>query len=227
MTTKKTLLPRFAAAVGATAVALAGVAGCASPGAPVSSPAVGVAQPVPPAPAPDVAPTAGAETAAAASAVARPAPVVPEAGPDDPARIRVGSIEVDAPVVPVGVDNAGLMEVPEDVRTIGWYRFGAAPGEDGSAVLSGHVDDRVQGRGAFFELVNTAAGDTVEVDTGDGSTLTYRVDSVRNFGKEELPLEEVFQRSGPPRLVLITCGGPFDRTTGSYQENIVVTAVPA
>jgi len=124
------------------------------------------------------------------------------------------------------VDDAGLMEVPEDVRTIGWYRHGAGPGEDGSAVLSGHVDDRVQGRGAFYELATTSTGDTVEVDTGDGRTLAYRVDSVRNFGKEELPLEEVFQRSGPPRLVLITCGGEFDRATGHYVDNIVVTAVP-
>ena len=208
-----------AAAAGATAIALAAAVGCAGPAAPSPATPAAAAQPGP-------ATSEAAPTPDVASPAARPDPVVPDAGPDDPARVRVGSIEVDAPVVPVGVDDAGQMEVPEDVRTIGWYRFGAAPGEDGSAVLSGHVDDRVQGPGAFYDLVDTAAGDTVEVDTGAGSTLTYRVDSVRNFGKADLPLDEVFQRSGPPRLVLITCGGPFDRTTGSYQENIVVTAVP-
>lgn len=216
---------RFASAVGATAIALAGAAGCASPPAPAPAVPVAAAQPVPP---PTGAPAelASAPTGSGAPAADRPEPTVPEAEPGAPARIRVGSIEVDAPVVPVGVDDAGLMEVPEDVRTIGWYRHGAGPGEDGSAVLSGHVDDRVQGRGAFYELATTSTGDTVEVDTGDGRTLAYRVDSVRNFGKEELPLEEVFQRSGPPRLVLITCGGEFDRATGHYVDNIVVTAVP-
>jgi hypothetical protein len=223
-TTRTTGAARLRVALAAAAVALAGAAGCASPADPVPPTPLAAAQPVSPAPAPASAPApTGAEAAPAAD---RPDPVVPEAGPDDPARIRVGSIEVDAPVVPVGVDDAGLMEVPEDVRTIGWYRFGAAPGEDGSAVLSGHVDDRVQGRGAFYELAGTAPGDTVEVDTGDGTTLTYRVDSVRDFGKAELPLEEVFQRSGPPRLVLITCGGEFDRATGHYVDNVVVTAVP-
>jgi hypothetical protein len=231
-TTRRTGPARFRAALGAAAVALAGAAGCASPADPVPAAPIAVAQPVPPAPASAPAfasapaPSGAEAEVAPAPAADRPGPVVPEAGPGDPARVRVGSLEVDAPVVPVGVDDAGLMEVPEDVRTIGWYRFGAAPGEGGSAVLSGHVDDRVQGRGAFYELARTGTGDTVEVDTGDGTTLTYRVDSVRNFGKADLPLEEVFQRSGPPRLVLITCGGEFDRATGHYVDNIVVTAVP-
>ena len=65
-------------------------------------------------------------------------------------------------------------------------------------------------------------------DAAVPATLVDRVltASAAGRGKADLPLDEVFQRSGPPRLVLITCGGPFDRTTGSYQENIVVTAVP-
>lgn len=216
-TTRRTGVARLRVVLGAVTVVLAGAVGCASPAAPGPAP-VAAAQPVPAGPATDAEPVpAGA---------GRPDPDVPEPEPGAPARIRVAGIEVDAPVVSVGVDDAGLMEVPEDVRTIGWYRFGATPGENGSAVLSGHVDDRVQGPGAFFDLAGTETGETVEVDTGDGETLAFRVDSVRNFGKTELPLEEVFQRSGPPRLVLITCGGEFDRATGHYVDNIVVTAVP-
>jgi hypothetical protein len=42
-----------------------------------------------------------------------------------------------------------------------------------------------------------------------------------------LPIEQLFVPDGPPGLVLITCGGSFDRGVRSYQDNIVVRAVPA
>jgi hypothetical protein len=37
---------------------------------------------------------------------------------------------------------------------------------------------------------------------------------------------EVFAVGGPPRLVLITCGGAFDRRTRNYADNVVVVAEP-
>jgi hypothetical protein len=36
----------------------------------------------------------------------------------------------------------------------------------------------------------------------------------------------VFDQRGGHRLVLMTCAGHFDRSTRSYDENLVVTAVP-
>ena len=73
--------------------------------------------------------------------------------PDPPVRVRLPALGVDAPVAPVGVDDRGRMAVPLDVATVGWYRFGSGPGAtEGSAVLSGHVDDREQGYGAFHKL---------------------------------------------------------------------------
>jgi hypothetical protein len=65
------------------------------------------------------------------------------------------------------VDARGEMAVPEDVRETGWYRFGPAPGSGaGSSVVSGHVDDRVQGRGAFYRLVDLAVGEPRGGDDG-------------------------------------------------------------
>jgi hypothetical protein len=58
----------------------------------------------------------------------------------------------------------------------------------------------------------------------DGRTTAYRVTSVRTYAKRRLPLS-LFSRNGPARLVLVTCGGPFDRSTGHYPLNVVVTAV--
>jgi LPXTG-site transpeptidase (sortase) family protein len=117
--------------------------------------------------------------------------------------------------------------VPQDVNTVGWYRFGSGPGSAaGSSVLSGHVDDRVQGRGAFFELVDLAEGDPVEVTLDDGTVVGYRVVRVERVDKSALPVERVFARDGAPRLTLVTCGGEFDPAARSYRENVVVTAEP-
>ena len=103
-------------------------------------------------------------------------------------RVRLPALEVDAPVTPVGVDDRGRMEVPFDVDTVGWYRFGPGPGSaEGSAVLSGHVDDRDQGYGAFHRLGDLAPGDPVAVELGDGGVLAYRVETVTRVPKPDLP----------------------------------------
>jgi LPXTG-site transpeptidase (sortase) family protein len=171
---------------------------------------------------------APAAAPAAATAFHAPATAPAEAPekPGEPVRVRVGAVDVASPVVPVGVDERGRMEVPDDVRTIGWYRFGSRPGAmEGSVVLAGHVDDREQGAGAFVRLGELAAGDGVMVDLADGTTLRYRVRTVEEIGKAELPVERLFDRSGPPRLTLVTCGG-FDAVAREYRNNVVVTAEP-
>ncbi len=194
--------------------------GCATAGAgdapaPAPRPAVtAAAAPGTTAPAPSSAPAEGAEGAQAQ-----------ETAP--PVRIRVGDIAVDAPVVPVGVDAAGQMEVPVDVATIGWYRFGPGPGAAaGSSVLSGHVDDSVQGRGAFYALTDLGEGDRVEVDLADGGVVAYEVTRVERVDKAELPVDRLFARDGAPVLTLVTCGGEFDTARRSYRLNVVVTAEP-
>ena len=170
---------------------------------------------------------ASAAPLAAPPVGAPPAPAAP-AQPAQPAQVRIDTIAAAAPVVAVGVDERGAMAVPEDVRTVGWYRFGSRPGSlSGSAVLSGHVDDRVQGRGAFAALGDVEPGDLVEVELTDGTRLGYRVRTVEQVAKDALPADQLFARSGPPRLTLITCGGDFDWTSRTHTENVVVTAEPA
>jgi hypothetical protein len=58
-----------------------------------------------------------------------------------------------------------------------------------------------------------------------GGTVVYRIRAVRHHPKPELP-GEVFDRTGAARLVLITCGGRFDRRSRSYADNVVAYAVP-
>jgi LPXTG-site transpeptidase (sortase) family protein len=202
------------------------VVGCgaplaAAPGGPLSAAVPGG----PPSAAVPGGPPSPDPTNLQASAAIATAPDAGDATP--PARIRLPSLDVDAAVVAVGVDERGEMAVPEDIRETGWYRFGPAPGSvTGSSVVSGHVDDRVQGRGAFYRLVDLAVGDPVIVTTTAGVELDYRVSTVRRIPKTALPVDELFARDGPPHLTLVTCGGVFDRASGNYRDNVVVTASP-
>jgi hypothetical protein len=150
----------------------------------------------------------------------------PISAPSTPSSIRIDTIGVDAPVVPVGLEPDGAMEIPHDVSTIGWYELGVLPGEDGTAVLSGHVDSRTQGRGAFFDLRHLDVDDRVTVAGEDGAQTDWRVVARTSYPKDELPIEDIFTRFSDPRLVLITCGGAFDSDTRHYQENVVVYAEP-
>jgi LPXTG-site transpeptidase (sortase) family protein len=181
---------------------------------------------------PSAAPTVGGPPPAVAPApVSAPAVTAPATGSTAPVaapvRIRLDGIGVDAPVVPVGVEPDGDMAVPPDVRTVGWYRFGPGPGgSTGSSVLAGHVDDRVQGRGAFYRLAELTVGQPVLVTLQDGTERRYRVRAVRRIGKQQLPVGQLFDRSGSARLTLITCGGEFDRAARSFQDNVVVSADP-
>ena len=145
---------------------------------------------------------------------------------EPPVAVRVGGIDLEAPVVPVGVESDGQMEIPQDVDEIGWYSFGPSPGQVGSAVLAGHVSGAGQGRGAFYDLKRLETGDLVEVDHADGSTTEFVIVAVQTIDKGELPTDELFRRSGEPILTLITCGGSFSRSLNSYDSNVIAIAVP-
>ena len=184
-------------------------------------------------PAPSVgAPTVLALASAAAPTSAAPAPAATAAEPAEPATeiapvgLQITALDLKATVVPAGVDAAtGEFAVPPSVDRVGWYRFG--PGLSataGSIVLSGHVDAADQGKGAFFRLGDLQEGDPIVLTGPDGTKREFEVVARERYRKTKIPLDRYFARDGAPRLTLITCGGPFDKATGHYRDNVVVTA---
>jgi LPXTG-site transpeptidase (sortase) family protein len=139
----------------------------------------------------------------------------------------VSAPEIAGPVVPTGVDpDTGELALPAEAKVVAWYQYGPAPGGDGSAVLAGHVDWHGV-PGVFFRLRELQPGDRVTVTMSDGSVQAWTVVDVQLIAKPELPVTDVFSRSGPPTLTLVTCGGSFDGSTHHYRSNVVVTATPA
>lgn len=175
-------------------------------------------------------PTTEPTTTSTTAVPATPAPTavtttVPPPPPQitTPTRLRVPSIGIDAPVVPVALRPDGQMEVPA-ATDVGWYRLGPAPGAGGSAVLAAHVDQGGQ-RGAFFDLRSVPVGAEVVVE-GDGGARSFTVTAREQVAKDAVQLDRYFTAAGPSRLTLITCGGVFDRSIGHYQDNIILTAEP-
>ena len=150
-------------------------------------------------------------------------------GPDHsepPSQLSIPALQLTATVDPVGV-TGDVFDVPPSVDRVGWYRFGSSLSDkSGSIVIAGHVDSADQGRGAFFRLASLEPGDKVSLRSSSGPQVAFQVVAREVYAKTRIPLEKYFDRDGKLRLTLITCGGPFDRKTRHYRDNVVVTATP-
>jgi LPXTG-site transpeptidase (sortase) family protein len=142
-----------------------------------------------------------------------------------PVQIRIPGIGVNAPVMKVGRDADGTVQVPplEEHNLTGWYEYGPAPGQRGPAVILGHVDSTT-GISVFYYLKNLHVGDKVYVTLADGKVAAFAVDGLQRVAKDAFPTASVYGKSGSPSLRLITCGGPFDKASGHYVDNVIVYA---
>ncbi len=172
--------------------------------------------------APRTPPSASPSRVPTAKIAPPPVKVPTPVGP--PINVSLPSQHASGSVVPIGVDDNEALAIPKDVRTAGWYQFGPKPGQPGSAVLAGHVDDHLQGVGLFAVIGDLDIGDEVVITDAGHVQRTFRVIAREEWHKTQVPMARLFARTGPPRLVLLTCGGDFDRDTLSYVDNIAVTA---
>lgn len=142
-----------------------------------------------------------------------------------PTQLTLPSFRVNAQVT-TAMTVGGVLQPPDDPTTLAYWIAGAPAGSiTGDTVIVGHVDGP-QGPGAFYRLVHVRPGDPVVVSGAQGRTITYRVSSLSLPAKRHSLPAELFARDGPPQLVLISCGGSFDRATDEYADNVVVVAVP-
>jgi hypothetical protein len=155
-------------------------------------------------------------------------------------RVIIPSIGANAPLVPEGASgpDGGAFDVPNSVHVVGWWdgqwqspnglvsEKVARPGDPGVALLAGHIDSAAQGHGALYYLQQIKTGAVVTVYGASGSVTKWKVTRLQVVSKDALPTS-LFVNTGPPRLAVVSCGGPFDSATGHYVDNIIAWATPA
>jgi len=143
-----------------------------------------------------------------------------------PVRLDIPAIGVHTPISAIGLRGDGTLDVPplRSDAPAGWYQGSPTPGEPGPAVVVGHVDTARDGPAVFFRLRELKVGDPLSVRRADRSVARFKVVRVASYPKKAFPSDEVYGPTAGPSLRLITCGGSFDRSRGSYRSNIVVFA---
>ncbi|MEW2415084.1 class F sortase [Streptomyces sp. NPDC046866] len=168
---------------------------------------------------------------AGGSALSVPVPGLPDAHaplePSEPVRVDVPSLGIRAPVMPRGLDAQGALDPPPYDRpgTVGWWSGGAKPGEEGAALLVGHVDTASK-PAVFYGLSTMKPGVRVRVVRADGRVAEFTVEDVRVLERAGFDADRAYGSRVPGRaeLRLVTCGGTYDKAAGQYTANVVVSA---
>jgi hypothetical protein len=146
-----------------------------------------------------------------------PQPRVPTASP---VQLLIPSLDVHRAVEKVGVDSAGVMNLPVNAWNAGWYKSGPVPGAPGDAVIEGHAG--YPGKPMIFgKLVTLHPGDKIIVVLADGTRHLFLMVSMASVPVGAAP-PGFASPYGTPRLTLITCTGHFDKHSYSYSERLVV-----
>lgn len=143
-----------------------------------------------------------------------------------PVSISIPSIRVQSRVGNVGLKPDGTVEVPSGAGydNAAWYRHSPSPGSLGPAIMLGHVDSKERGPSVFYRLAQLRHGDRISIERDDGTVAIFTVDSIGRYPKKRFPTKTVYGDTDHAALRLVTCGGAFDSSTGSYVDNVVVFA---
>jgi hypothetical protein len=143
-----------------------------------------------------------------------------------PVTVRIPSIGVDARVIALGMGYGDIVNVPSlsTPMLTSWFDGGVTPGQNGPAVLFGHVDSAVTGPAVFYRLGDLRPGDVVYVTRADGTTAVFDVDAINLYSEYAFPDRAIYGSTASPALRLVTCGGDFDTKTHLYLDRTVAWA---
>lgn len=169
-------------------------------------------------------PTPAAKTSPS-SGPTSPAPLARSA----PTRLTITAIGVHSKLQALGMSKTGkqIMQLPPNPKQAGWYKLGPAPGQAGPTIIVGYIASP-DGPGVFHRLSALHKRDTISISRSDGKIVSYRVDQIASYTKDEFPTSKVYSSSPKPTLRLITCGGKLHPkqqpgNTVVYAHQVAVT----
>lgn len=151
-----------------------------------------------------------------------PAPVALDDTP--PVRIQIPALGINAAIIPMDMGADNMLPVPTTGQDVAWYSYGARLGEEGNAVLAGHIDWNRE-RGVFWTLRDAQPGQIITLVSSAGRVYEYQVDWAKTFAEDSpAGLETLRSRVGGTTITLVTCTGRYDLQTQSYLDRHIVRA---
>lgn len=156
-----------------------------------------------------------------------------------PTTIDIPTIHVNAPLVPLGLDNNKTVLVPDlnHVDQASWYcqdyknadntptcaGGGVIPGDVGPAAVYGHIDGHKRD-GVFKHVPELNIGDPINIHRADRTTITFKVYKVQQVHKTDFSAFQVYGDVLRPEIRLITCTGKFVGGQLGYEDQGIVYA---
>ena len=149
-----------------------------------------------------------------------PIPVYPA---NYPKQLNIPIIKVSAKIQYIGLAANGKMATPNNFTDVGWFQNGVIPGNKGSAVIDGHVDNGLAFPAVFANLDNLNIGDDIYIDTIGRDTLHFQVTNIKNYDANA-ETSEIFNQNDGNYLKLITCAGTWSILHRTHDQRLVITA---
>ncbi len=161
----------------------------------------------------------------APTAAPTPTNTLPE--PTVPLTITIETIDMDQPLIPVGLDENNVPIVPR--HNVGWYIYSAEPGMGENIVLWGHVlrfRDAPDIPAPFARLHEVNIGDMISITTADGYIFDYTV--VEQIWATPDQVEYILPQ-GTELLTLVSCIGDkviVDGAVTNMSHRLITIATP-
>lgn len=144
---------------------------------------------------------------------------------DKPKRLYTETHGIDISLIEVGVEPDGKLENPKDWNVGGWFYKSSKPGEHGNIIINAHYDNNWGAPAAFWKLKNIVVDDKVYLVDSLGKIHTYKVTKSFYLDIDDPNRLSIFEDvEDKSELTLITCGGVWDFSAGTYNKRLVVKA---
>ncbi|WP_368504925.1 class F sortase [Alkalihalophilus sp. As8PL] len=138
-----------------------------------------------------------------------------------PLQLKIPSLSIQAPIEPIGREE--LDAIPPEGEKVFWYKDGVNPGASGNAVIAGHFDD-YEGPAIFYSLDQLKVDDLLYIVNEKHQILTYQVEDMETFKRDQAPVDDIFQGNSQSKLKLITCSGYYSKKEKTHTHRTIVSA---
>ena len=139
-------------------------------------------------------------------------------------RLTIPSLKIDAKIQDVGITRKGNISTPNNFFDVGLYKYGVFPGDMGSAIIDGHVDNGFGFKAVFGNLSDIQIGADIYVETKEGVDVHFIVTGTAIYDYTD-SAEKILSEKDNSYLKLITCTGKWIPEYRTHDKRLVVTAV--